>query len=497
MDRGAAPPTLASRAPTPPSGSALVMRLAPLVALLLAAPLAAQTGPSAPYAEAAARIAGAALADSTAWERVAYVGDTFGHRLSGSAALEATVDWAVETMRADGLENVRAQPVTVPVWVRGAESAALVLPTGDRDLPMLGLGGSVGTPPGGVEAEVLVVDSFEDLEAHADEAAGRIVLFDVPFTTYGETVRYRLDGAVAAARVGAVASLVRSVGPVSLSTPHTGTMRYADDVARIPHAALTIEGAETLRRIQERFRAGRTADRRGGRPVVRLTMGAETRPDALSHNVIGEVVGREAPDEAVILGCHLDSWDVGQGAVDDMGGCAVTWEAVAVLARLGLRPRRTVRVVLWTNEENGLRGATTYADSLGDTSGVQLALESDGGVFEPVGFGYTGAAGGRETLAARVEPLVLPLLVDGTDAGRAGVVDGGGGADIGPLMARGVPGLNLRTDAGRYFWYHHTPADTADKLDPGHLARAVAATAILAYVAAEMPERLPHAAPAD
>ena len=465
------------------------MRLAPVaVLLLLAAPPSAQTDPSAPYAGAAARIVEAALADSTAWERAAYVGDTFGHRLSGSAALKATVDWAVETMRADGLENVRAQPVTVPVWVRGAESATLVLPTGDRDLPMLGLGGSVATPPGGVEAEVLVVDSFEDLEAQADEAAGRLVLFDVPFTTYGETVQYRLNGAVAAARVGAVASLVRSVGPVSLSTPHTGTMRYADDVRRIPHAALTIEGAETLRRIQERFRAGR-----GGRPVVRLTMNAETRPDALSHNVIGEVVGREAPGEAVILGCHLDSWDVGQGAVDDMGGCAVTWEAVAVLARLGLRPRRTVRVVLWTNEENGLRGATTYADSLGSVEGVQLALESDGGVFEPVGFGYTGAAGGRETLAARVDPLVLPLLAAGTSYGPAGVVEGGGGADIGPLMARGVPGLNLRTDAERYFWYHHTPADTADKLDPGHLARAVAATAVLAYVAAEMPERLPHA----
>ena len=481
-----------SQIPLAPPTSRFAGRLAPLVVLLLAAPLAAQTDASAPYAEAAARITEAAAEDSTAWERVAYVGDTFGHRLSGSDALEATIDWALETMRADGLENVRGQPVRVPVWVRGDESAALVLPTGNRDLPMLGLGGSVATPPGGVEAEVLVVDSFEDLEARADEAAGRIVLFDVPFTTYGETVAYRVNGAVAAARAGAVASLVRSVGPVSLSTPHTGTMRYQEGVPEIPHAALTIEGAETLRRIQER-----AAEGRGGRPVVRLVMNAETRPDALSHNVVGELVGRETPDEAVILGCHVDSWDVGQGAVDDMGGCAVTWEAVAVLARLGLRPRRTVRVVLWTNEENGLRGAETYRDSLGSVAGVQLALESDSGVFEPVGFGYTGAPGGLETLAARVEPLVLPLLADGTDAGPAGIVAGGGGADIGPMMRDGVPGLSLRTDNGRYFWYHHTPADTADKLDPGHLARAVAATAILAYVAAEMPERLPHGPPAD
>ena len=481
----AAPPLVLDPMLQVPSAGRLAAALAAL--LLAAAPPSAQTDPSAPYAEAAARITEAALADSTAWERVAYVGDTFGHRLSGSTALEATLDWALETMRADGLENVRGQPVEVPVWVRGDESATLVLPTGDRDLPMLGLGGSVGTPPGGVVAEVLVVDSFEDLEARANEAAGRIVLFDVPFTTYGETVPYRLNGAVAAAKAGAVASLIRSVGPVSLSTPHTGTMRYQEGVPPIPHAALTIEGAETLRRIQGR----------GGRPVVRLTMGAETRPDALSRNVIGELAGREAPGEAVILGCHIDSWDVGQGAVDDMGGCAVTWEAVAVLARLGLRPRRTVRVVLWTNEENGLRGATAYRDSLGSVAGVQLALESDSGVFEPVGFGYTGAPGGLEMLAARVDPLVLPLLADGTDAGPAGIVAGGGGADIGPMMRDGVPGLNLRTDNGRYFDVHHTPADTVDKLDPGHLARAVAATAILAYVAAEMPERLPQGAPAD
>ena len=466
------------------------MRLAlPLAALLAAAAPLAQDGPSAPYAEAAARIVEAALADSTAWERTAYVGDTFGHRLSGSAALEATIDWAVETMRADGLENVRAQPVTVPVWVRGDESAALVRPTGYRDLPMLGLGGSVATPPGGVEAEVLVVGSFEDLDARAGDAEGRIVLFDVPFTTYGETVQYRLRGAIEAARHGAVASLIRSVGPVSLSTPHTGTMRYADDVPRIPHAALTLEAAATLRRIQERFEDGR-----GGRPVVRLEMNAETRADGLSHNVIGELAGRERPDEAVVLGCHIDSWDVGQGAVDDMGGCAVTWEAVAVLARLGLRPRRTVRVVLWTNEENGLRGAEVYRDSLDSVAGIQLALESDSGVFEPVGFGYTGAPGGREMLAARVEPLVLDLLAQDAAVGPAGITDGGGGADIGPLMRDGVPGLSLRTDNGRYFWVHHTPADTVDKLDPGHLARAVAATAVLAYVAAEMPERLPHAA---
>ncbi len=353
---------------------------------------------------------------------------------------------------------------------------------------MLGLGGSVGTPPEGITAEVLVVTSFEDLEARADEARGRIVLFDVPFTTYGRTVPYRVNGATAAAASGAVASLVRSVGPTSLSTPHTGTMRYGEGQSQIPHAAVTIEAAEMLHRLQ----------RRGQRPVVRLAMEARTEPDRLSRNVIGEVVGREIPGEHVVLGCHIDSWDVGQGVHDDLGGCVVTWEAVRLLAATGLRPRRTVRVVLWTNEENGLRGAEAYRDSLGpDVSHIQLALESDSGVFAPVGFGYSGAEPGREMLAARVEPLVMDLLMPDSDAGPAGITEGGGGADIGPMMRDGVPGLSLRTDNGLYFVYHHTPADTVDKMDPAHVARAVAATAVLAYVAAEMPERLPHATPSE
>ncbi len=458
------------------------MRLVLLALLLSAVPAAsAQSGPSAPYAEVAARITRAALADSAAFDRIARLADTFGPRFTGTPALEAAIDQVLDEMRADGLDNVRGQPVTVPVWVRGRESATLVTAAGGVDLPMLGLGGSVGTA--GIEAEVLVVGSFDELTARAGEADGRIVLFDVPFTTYGQTVAYRVGGATAAAAVGAVASLVRSVGPTGLSTPHTGVMRYAPGDRQIPHAAVTIEAAEVLRRIQDR----------GERPVVRLVMGAETRPDGLSRNVIGEIRGRERPDEVVILGGHLDSWDVGQGVQDDLGGCVVTWEAVALLQRLGLRPRRTVRVALWTNEENGLRGAEAFRDSLGpDVSHVQLALESDGGVFAPVGFGYGGAEAGRDMLAARVEPLIADLLMADSDAGPPGVTMGGGGADIGPMMRDGVPGLSLRTDNGLYFVYHHTPADTVDKMDPGHVQRAVAATAVLIWVAAEMPERLPH-----
>lgn len=218
----------------------------------------------------------------------------------------------------------------------------------------------------------------------------------------------------------------------------------------------------------------------------------------MSRNVIAQVTGREAPDEVVILGGHIDSWDVGQGVHDDLAGCVVTWEAVRLLHALGLRPRRTVQVALWTNEENGLRGAEAFRDSLGaDVSHIQLALESDSGLFDPVGFGYGGPEAGRELLAARVEPLLAGLLRTDSDAGRAGITQGGGGADIGPMMRDGVPGLSLRTDNGDYFVYHHTPADTIDKLDPAHVQRAVAATAILIYVAAEMPERLPHGTPAE
>ena len=464
------------------------------VAALAAGPTAASqpTDASAPYAEAAARIRALALSDSAAYERVASIADAHGSRLSGTAALEAAIDDILARMRADGLDRVRGQPVMVPVWVRGAESAALVGPRGETPLAILGLGGSVGTP--GITAPVLVVSSFDDLAAHAAEAAGRIVLFNVPFTTYGATVRYRVGGADAAARVGAVAALVRSVTPRSLSTPHTGTMRYAADVPataqgappRIPTAAVTVEAAERLQRMQSR----------GETPVVRLAMEARTEPDRLSRNIVAEVTGRERPNEIVVAGGHIDSWDVGQGAVDDLDGCVVAWEAVRVLRRLGLRPRRTVQVACWTNEENGGRGGQAYRDSVGAaTAGVQLALESDSGVFAPRGFGYTGAPGGLETLRAAVEPLIRPVL-ETAPADRIGLVAGGGGADIEPLMDAGVPGLSLNTANEDYFFYHHTEADTVDKLNPRDLARAVAATAVLLYVAAEMPERLPHGAPA-
>jgi carboxypeptidase Q len=341
---------------------------------------------------------------------------------------------------------------------------------------MLGLGGSIATPPAGITADVIVVGSFSDLAAKAAQARGKIVLFDVPFTSYGETVQYRGRGAIEAAKVGAVAALVRSVTPYSQRTPHTGGMFYDSTVRRIPAAAITVEDAEMMHRMQTR----------GERIRVKLVMSAKTLPDAPSRNVMGEIVGAEKPDEVVVFGGHIDSWDVGRGAMDDGGGVVVAWEAVKLLQRLGLKPRRTIRVVGWTNEENGGRGGQGYRDAhKADVDKHVLAIESDGGVFKPQGFGFSGSDAAFDVVKQ------IGTLLDRVEAGS--IVKGGGGADIGPIMALGVPGLGLNVDGTKYFWYHHTEADTIDKLDPHDMALCVATMAVMAYVVADMPETLPRA----
>ncbi len=426
------------------------------------------------YRAAADQLIEAALRDSFAYERLAKLVDRYGHRLSGSESLERAIDWILSEMRGDGLENVHGEQVMIRRWVRGDESLEMVSPR-KRDLPVLGLGGSIGTGRDGVGGEVLVVDSFADLEARAAEAEGRIVLFDVPFTSYRETVQYRVTVAVAAARVGAVASLIRSVTPFSMNTPHTGQMRYDPSVRPIPHAAITVEDAEMIHRMQDR-----------GEPVeLVLKMQATTYPDVPSRNVIGEIVGSERPEEVVVIGGHIDSWDVGHGAMDDAGGSVAAWEAVRLMHQLGLRPRRTIRVVLWTNEEIGLRGARAYRDAHLDELGDHvLAIESDAGVFKPTGFGLTGSE-----QAYRMIREVGTLL---DEIGAGAIERGGGGADIGPIMRLGVPGMGLRVEGSRYFWYHHSEADTIDKLDPREMGLCVAALAVMAYVVADMPERLPR-----
>ena len=429
------------------------------------------------YRQTADRIIAAALSDSAAYERVALLADRFGHRLSGSESLERALDWILAEMTRDGLQNVRGEPVMVPRWVRGRESATLVEPR-PLALRMLGLGGSVATPPEGITAPVLVVESFDELAARSSEARGKIVLFDAPFVSYGATVQYRSRGAVEAAKAGAVAALIRSVASNSMQNPHTGAMRYDAAVTRIPAAALSVEDAAMLHRMHDR----------GERVVVTLRMEAETHPDAMSRNVVAELVGREKPGEIVVLGGHIDSWDVGQGAMDDAGGSVAAWEVLRVLKRLGLQPRRTIRVVLWTNEENGLRGANAYRDAhAAELDRHVLAMESDAGVFAPQGFSVDGS---DEAVAVMTE---LARLLEPIGATR--IRAGGAGADVGPLTALGVPGLGLQVDGTRYFWYHHSDADTVDKLDPREVAQCVAAMAVMAYVIADMPETLPRRAP--
>ena len=427
------------------------------------------------YRRTAARLIERAMSHE-AWRRLAELTDTFGARLSGSENLARAIAWAAAEMRADGLENVRTEPVMVPRWVRGRESAEIVEPP-RHPIALLGLGGTVPTPPGGLEADVLVVTSFDDLHAKSGQAHGRIVLFDVPFTTYAETVAYRTGSARAAAQYGAVAALVRSVGPTGLRTPHTGSLQYMPGIRSIPAAAIAAEDAGRIARLIER---GRT---------VRVWLALESRqdPDTESANVIGEIRGRERPDEIVLLGGHLDSWDVGTGASDDGAGCIVTWEALRLMKDLGIRPRRTLRLVLFTNEENGFAGANAYAARYSAMPRERhvFALESDSGVFAPASLGFTGGAEARR-LMTQVLALLAPL-------GFAELGPTGGGADIGPIAdAVGIPSMAYLGDAARYFVIHHTPADTVERIPPDDMSRAAAAIAVIAYVVAEMPEPLPR-----
>ena len=426
------------------------------------------------YQPEAQRLIQAATNSLFGFTRLATMCDTFGPRFTGSKNLESAIDWCLAEMKHDGFQNVRGEEVIVPRWVRGNESVELLSPR-RRTLPMLGLGGSVGTPPGGITADVLVVTGFDDLKNRIAEAKGRIVLFNVPFTEYRETVIVRTQGATHAARAGAVASLIRSVGPFSMQTPHTGGMSYANEVKKIPHAALSLEDANMLSRMAAR-----------GEPIrVRLKMEAQMLPDGISRNVIAEIPGTKRPEEIVIVSGHIDSWDVGQGAMDDGGGCLAAWEAARLMLKLGLRPKRTVRVVLWTNEENGLRGATSYAKRHEAALAKHtLAIESDAGVFRPTGFGFLGSGRGMEIIRG-VAKLLDPI-------GSGSIAKGCRGADVLKLVRGGVPVMHLEVDREKYFWFHHTDADTIDKLDPAEFNRCVAAMAVMAYVIADLPETLPR-----
>ena len=426
------------------------------------------------YQPEAQRLIQAATNSLFGFTRLATMCDTFGPRFTGSKNLESAIDWCLAEMKHDGFQNVRGEEVIVPRWVRGNESVELLSPR-RRTLPMLGLGGSVGTPPGGITADVLVVTGFDDLKNRVAEAKGRIVLFNVPFTEYRETVIVRTQGAIHAARAGALASLIRSVGPFSMQTPRTGGMSYGDGVKKIPHAALSREDANMLSRMAAR-----------GEPIrVRLKMEARTLSDGTSRNVVAEIPGSEKPEEIVIVSGHIDSWDVGQGAMDDGGGCLAAWEAARLMLKLGLRSKRTVRVVLWTNEENGIRGAMSYAERHeAALARHTLAIESDSGVFQPTGFGFLGSGRGMEIIQG-VGKLLDPI-------GSGNIAKGCRGADVLKLVRGGVPVMHLEVDRKKYFWFHHTDADTIDKLVPAEFNRCVAAMAVMAYVIADLPETLPR-----
>jgi carboxypeptidase Q len=425
------------------------------------------------YRAPASRLIAEATRDSFAWHRLAVLTDTIGHRLSGSPQLDRSIAWALAEMKQDGLENVHTEKVMVPKWVRGSESAEIVQPA-HHAVAMLGLGGSVATPREGIEGPLLIVHSYEDLEMHAADARGRIVLFNVAYTSYGETSRFRWNGASRAARYGAVAMLIRSVGPNGQRLPHTGGLTYAADSPRIPAAAISSEDADLLQRMTDR----------GERVALRLRMEGHVEPDVESANVVGEIRGRERPEEIVVVSGHLDSWDVGAGATDDGGGCVVSWEALRIMKKLNMRPRRTVRVVLWTNEENGGRGGLAYRDQhRAELAKHVLMMESDNGVFRPLGFGFTGSDAARQTVTA------IATLLGGLTA--SDIVAGGDGADITPSVRAGrIPGLSLEVDASQYFLIHHTQADTIDKIDPAEMANCAAAVTVMAYVVADLPWRL-------
>ena len=437
------------------------------------------------YREVSQKLIAAALADQEGLDRLQYLCDRIGNRLSGSASLERAIEWSAAEMKKAGLENVRTPAVKVPHWVRGRESASMLAPI-EKRLPMLGLGMSVGTPPEGITAEVVAVSSFDELTALGrDRVAGKIVLFNPPWEGYGKTGVYRGAGASKAAALGAVAALVRSMTGNSLATPHTGMMSYAPDAPRIPAAALTVEDAAMIHRLVK-----------AGTPVrVRLQMEAQHLPDATSHNVMGEIRGREKPEEVVVLGGHIDSWDVGQGAQDDGSGIIATFQAVALIRKLGLQPRRTIRVVFWTNKENGMHGGKAYREMLGDdVKNHVAAIEMDGGAEMPAGFGFGNSGTGRRNVGPAASPAAFQRAVDigslleSLSIGK--VTPGGGGADISPLLASGVPGFGIQTTGGHYFDWHHTEADTFDKIVPREFQLHVAQLAVLSYVLADMPERI-------
>jgi hypothetical protein len=425
-----------------------------------------------------------------AFEWVQRLTDEVGPRLAGSAGDRAAGPWGKALLESLGFVNVRVEPVPVKVWQRISESGEVVAPFA-QSLSLTALGGSVATPKEGLEAEVVEVGSLEALDAlvKGSPAAcrGKIVFFNRKMERgdsmngYGAVVPIRGRGASRAAAAGAVGVLIRSVGTDANRLPHTGAMAYEKDLPRIPAAALAVPDAELLSRLVAR----------GGPVRVRFTLDCGDLPDAVSANVVGEVRGRDLPDEVVVVSGHIDSWDLGKGAIDDGAGCGIAIETARLIATAPRRPRRTVRVVLFANEENGLAGGLTYAEThAAEMPRHAAAFEADSGAGAPAGFIWN-AGPGAEVVLAEVARMLGPLKA--TEIRRGGA----GGADVSPLLKFGIPLFGLTQDSSAYFDFHHTANDTLDKVDRKTLDQATAAMATLVYAVADLPAALPRIPEAD
>ncbi len=434
----------------------------------------------------------AALSSDYAYVQLAHLCNNIGPRLSGSPQAQQAAQYVAAQMRTLGLD-VRLEKVMVPHWVRGAETAELVqfagqAPETTQKIVLTALGGSVATPAPGLTAEVVVVDSFEHLASLGrGKIEGKIVLFNTRFDkqmaaqgfaldAYGQAVVYRGGGPSAAARLGAVASLVRSVGGADYRLPHTGALAYASDAPKIPAAAVAAEDSDLIAYL--------TAQ---GTVRIHLTLTPQTLPDVESYNVIADLKGSEHPEQVIIVSGHLDSWDLGTGAIDDGAGVAVAMQTAALIKGLGLRPKRTIRVIAWMNEENGSRGGRTYAENhKAEFANHIAAIESDLGAGHPVGFSAHVTAKALEML----RPTAAVLQASG--AGLIRQSQNGEGADISPMDVAGVPTLAPIQDNRTYFNYHHTAADTLDKVVPRELAENAAVMVVLAYAIANLPQPLPR-----
>jgi hypothetical protein len=438
------------------------------------------------------RLREAALSDPYALDQLRHLTDNIGPRLSGSPQAEQAVNYVAAEMSVLGAE-VTLEKTRAPHWVRGAETSEIVswpgqTPGTTQKVLLTALGGSVATPPEGLTAEVVVVDNWQQLHALPPGAVrGKILLLNHPFDkelaaqgggleAYGGDVVYRGAGPIAAAAVGATAVLVRSVGGADYRLPHTGLTAYAPDVPRIPAAAVTAEDADLLKNLASQ-----------GTVKLHLTLTPQTLPDAASYNVIADWKGTEHPEQVVVVSGHLDSWDLGTGALDDGAGIAVSMQAIHLLQKLGIHPRRTVRFIAsWMSEEEGSQGAATYmADHAADAANHMGAIESDLGADHPTGIYYSGKPALGQWLrpvAEVLEPIGAETLVAAPETAE----------DIQGLTEKGVPSFAPVQDNRFYFNYHHSAADTFDKVDPRHLNENAAVMAVLAYALADSADPAPR-----